>query len=122
MEDIKVNEYVRTPDGEIGIVERFEYEEGIANPYTIKLKGQNYAVSYEEKIKHSPNIIDLIEEGDYVNGKRVSTIQESKDTSNNIIIKELWCYFDLHFCSIIREDKIKNIVTKEQFNSIKYEV
>lgn len=46
MEEIKVGEYVRTREG--------------------KIYKTNITMINDTGIKHSPNIIDLIEEGDYV--------------------------------------------------------
>ena len=80
-------------------------------------------VSYIEKkdiIKASYNPTDLIEEGDYVNGNKVIRIETSsypEDKNVKIIV----CCGDDDYYSYYNED-IKSIVTKEQFESIKYEV
>lgn len=64
--------------------------------------------------KHSENITDLIEVGDYVNGMYVrATYLEGE---NHYIKLE-----GLEHTRVYEND-IKNIVTHEQFNSIKYEV
>lgn len=64
--------------------------------------------------KASFNIIDLIEVGDYVNGEKVTKLIDRKIYHENLNDP----YYDIYF-----ENKdIKSIVTKEQFNSIKYEV
>ena len=66
----------------------------------------------------SYNPIDLIEVGDYVNGKRVY----------NISIVDGLKYLDVEVedylsdMPFINADQITSIVTKEQFNSMKYEV
>ena len=60
--------------------------------------------------KASHNIIDLIEEGDYVNGDRVTQV-----TSRYVEV----CY-GRDSCDFINEEDIKSIVTKEQFESMKY--
>ena len=66
----------------------------------------------------SYNPIDLIEVGDYVNGKRVY----------NISIVDGLKYLDVEVedylsdMPFINADQITSIVTKEQFNSVKYEV
>ena len=59
-------------------------------------------------IKASHNIIDLIEEGDYVNGFPV--IHKEND-----ILK---CGLLVQF----KEDEIKSIVTKEMYSSVEYRV
>lgn len=64
------------------------------------------------------NPIDLIEAGDYVNGKRVY----------NISIVDGLKYLDVEVedylsdTPFINADQIMSIVTKEQFDSMKYEV
>ena len=60
------------------------------------------------------NPIDLIEVGDYVNGNVVMTITEFEDGSRYIEFDE-----GRYLC---KNYQIKSIVTKEQFNSVKYEV
>lgn len=64
-------------------------------------------VSKKNVLKASFNLIDLIKEGDYVNGQQV--IQKYKD------------WLDLDDDTADLKD-IKNIVTKEQFEACKYVV
>lgn len=68
----------------------------------------------EDIIKSSPNIIDLIEVGDYVNGCKVDDIRPT----------HLYCNEDddEDFCKIIFQENIKSIVTKEQFESMEYKI
>jgi len=65
-------------------------------------------------IKSNPNIIDLIEVGDYVNGYRVNDIRDDL----------IYCCEDEYEDYSIKIDKedIKSILTKEQFESMQYEV
>ena len=67
-------------------------------------------------IKSSSNIIDLIKEGDYVNGEIVT----------KVVLDEIECkYIELDFSYNkrgIREKDIKSIVTKEQFESMEYKI
>lgn len=58
------------------------------------------------------NIIDLIEVGDYINGLPV--IFNAVERGGNIVI--------VIGGDCFREEEIKDIVTKEQFNSMKYVV
>lgn len=67
-------------------------------------------------LKASNNIIDLIEEGDYVNGILVKTIWER----NNDCI--FFYIVDDEIMFQITNKTIENIVTREQFESIAYEV
>ena len=66
----------------------------------------------EEIIKSSPNIIDLIEVGDYVDRLRVVEKQEG------YIVLET---FDERIF-IYKNEPIKSIVTKEQFKEMEYKV
>ena len=91
---LEVGMYARTINGKIWII--------------ISQK----AISGHRKdiIKASHNIMDLIEVGDYVNGDRVTQV-----TSRYVEV----CY-GIDSCDFINEEDIKSIVTKEQFESIKY--
>lgn len=111
---IEVGEYVRTILGNItkvvavkdtvvwtdDFVDGFgKYHEGIIKTTDI--------------VKHSKNIIDLIEEGDYVNGKYVCSIGTA--IGNLPIIN----HTDGTFTP---SNLIESIVTKEQFEAVKYEI
>ena len=70
---------------------------------------------YIEK-EPSYNPIDLIEVGDYVNGYLIEGIYERTD-------KHLLCNtFDDEIMIEISNDNLQSIVTKERFDSVKYEV
>ena len=71
------------------------------------------------KIK-SHNIIDLIEVGDYVNGYKVLEI--IKGFKILVDKLELNTYDGNYYLKQITNNQIKSIVTKEQFESMAYEV
>lgn len=97
---MKIGDYVRTNDEKIfKIKEQVELE---------MLNRHNGDDRFVYAIKSSPNIIDLIEVGDYVNGCPV-LLKE-----NN----ELVCGLLLRY----KEENIENIVTKGQFESMEYKV
>ena len=83
----------------------------------IQYKYSEHAIENQDVVA-SYNIIDLIEVGDYVNGKRVY----------NISIVDGLKYLDVEVedylsdMSFINADQITSIVTKEQFDSMKYVV
>ena len=115
MEDkIEIGEYVRTNQGDIFKFGGY-FKKGIINTMT-----DEYGILYgnQEKIckKHSKNIIDLIEEGDYVNGSKV----EKYKFSTNLVTKERYIVINDNW--YLYDWNIKSIVTKEQFNSIKYKI
>ena len=110
MEEIKVGEYIRTiePYGDIFKVIGIGKEKVlVVDTYENSLVATGYVK------KHSPNIIDVIEVGDYVNGHRVRCVY-SEGEKHYIKLEN----FDLR----VYDEKIKSVVTHEQFNSIKYEV
>lgn len=114
MEEIKVGEYVRTDNGEIHKVE--DIEDLRIHIKTEKIMFRSWVDDYygthkEDRfiVKHSPNIIDLIEEGDYVNGYEVNDIGE-----NYIHCAD----YEIEF----NEKEIKSIVTKEQFAQAEYKI
>lgn len=120
---INVGDYVRTKEKsfqkpQIARIVKMKKDIGYKNQYYIELDHNllpNYEFHiYEEDIeKSSPNIMDLIEVGDYVNGLRVDAIKNNELLNSNS--------YDGWLCNIDIDEKIV-IVTKEQFKSIKYEV
>ena len=120
MKEIKVGEYVRSISGEInkvdalyGIIENAVHLE--------KHKWQDI----KNIVKHSPNIIDLIEVGDYVNGKKIEAIIDGGWKSVGVAERVLCFEIDFPIEKGLRayhNCDIKDIVTKEQFNQVKYEV
>lgn len=110
---IEVGEYVRTNEGIARVVEIKNEESDILNYYCLD---NNMGTLYKGIVKHSKNIIDLIEEDDYVNGERVLGI--GFENCDYDIATEYSDDFGEYF-GINKED-IKSIVTKEQFKSIEY--
>ena len=71
-------------------------------------------------VKASHNIIDLIEEGDYVNGKLVYYDEELKCLGQSFVDGDGNFYFE----SITKDwkNKIKTVLTKEQYENNCYKV
>ena len=108
--DIQVGEYVRLKDGQI-----FKIDENITNYYN-----SNKEYITNEITKHSPNLIDLIEVNDYVNGCLVI-----RGFSNCITVMSKYGLQTYTFKDIISEkfgNIINTVVTHEQFNSVMYKV
>ncbi len=101
---MKVNDYVRTKY-EIGKIVKCN-----SIYFILDIDKDNIAHEQNEIIKSSPNIIDLIEVGDYVDKLRVV------DKYEDYIVVET---FDERIV-IQKEDNIKSIVTIEQFESMEY--
>ena len=101
---MKIGEYVRTINGKIWVI-----------------KSQK-AISGHKKdiIKSSPNIIDLIEPGDYVNGFYIE-----KNNGRYLETSEIsYTNSYLGHTENIRiyDFEIKTIVTKEQFEGVEYKI
>lgn len=124
---IEVGEYIRTKDGYIGkAIENIGKNGKNENVYelrNVKVCGslQNILVSEAYIKAHSKNIIDLIEEGDYVNGNLVLDIDVEDET---ICLLMPFNEENLSYFNVVWHTKnfIKTIVTKEQFNSVMYKV
>lgn len=113
---MKVGDYVRTKNGYICKVTNIN---DFREPNVRYCVDANYLKDFmfigdEDIYKSSPNIIDLIEVGDYVNGCRVDDIRPT----------HLYCNEDDDddFCEIILKENIKSIVTKDQFKAMEYKV
>ena len=115
---MKAGNYIRTKNGLIGkLMGSNAYNENkiailINDTKDIKITP---VIDKEQVIKSSPNIIDLIVVGDYVNGWRITTI----DKRNNKLYSE---YEDGYLIKQIKGKNIETIVTKEQFKSMEYKV
>lgn len=101
MKEIEVGDYVRT---ENGIIDKVDALYGMIEN-TVYLKQQSLWFNADYIVKHSKHLIDLIEEGDYVNGElitdkwdtRVSSIRSnfSEEDIKTILTKEIYmanCY------------------------------
>ena len=111
--ELKEGMYVRTKKG-IGRVTEYTKHESWG--YIVKVLGQYSCYTHtsngelSDVIKARDNLIDLIEVGDYVNGYRVTYVYP------NLIKVDSTDIWEIH------PHDIKSIITKEQFNSAKYEV
>ena len=116
--ELKEGMYVRTKKGKISKIKWITAQkwEGLENTVEASfMLENNESLEYpRDNFKTSDNPIDLIETGDYVNGKEVMTISGFKDGSRYIEFDE-----GRYLC---KSEDIKSIVTQEQFNSVKYEV
>lgn len=105
--EIEVGEYVRLRDGEISIIENIQ-----KNTFTCRFHKTRCVLFKDFIVKHSKNIIDLIEEGDYVNGKLIHKVD----------IRENSAYIYYGNCKTFADYQINSIVTKEMFASAEYRV
>ena len=111
---IEVGEYVRFEHGRIEVV-TYQLKKFIDEHIS---KSENNRVEFLGKIKHSKNIIDLIEVGDYVNGEKVIYEDTAFNKGLAIIDKE----YGLLFLNEFEIKDIKTILTKEQYEANCYKV
>lgn len=119
--EIEVGEYGRTNKGKIFIFAWLENSDG--KRYTNKVllgngkifENKFYYFDYgEEIVKHSKNIIDLVEVGDIVHIK-------------DVLHEDITYIWSEDYLKALKEDiqngiKLVSIVTKEQMASIEYKV
>ena len=117
---IEVNEYVRTKDG---IIDKaiIEYN-GKCNNSNCSEKHISCKYNYyneKDVVKHSKQLIDLIEVGDYVNGYKVRGKTEKK------IVVDYCCYSkelgEKNWLTFYN-DMIQEILTKESYMANCYKV
>ena len=118
--EIKVNEYIRTKRGIIDkavkILDDYIFLE---SKFFITEYGESFTfIKKIDVVKHSSNLIDLIQCGDYVNGHKVVNEVWGEDDNN--------LYFEIeggfNKAKYIGENDIKEVVTKEMMESISYQV
>ena len=124
--NIEVGEYIRTKKKGIFKVlsirkTPYGYYCGTVDNDNIRTftigKGGNAEIK-KDIVKHSKNIIDLIEVGDFVNGNKVHSVDYSTSTQTG----EKYLVIDKIYISVkfFYERDIKSIVTKEQFSNMEY--
>lgn len=117
---LEVGMYVRTKDE---IVQIYEIRGGVMTD----TKGYHH---FGDFIKASHNIIDLIEEGDYVNGWRVNKVEKKEDgtlltigrITSFVSRNEKEPYLTQDYKDAEKMCKLKSIVTKEQFERMEYRI
>lgn len=124
--EIEVGEFVRTDKGII-----YKYTQTIKKDIQL----QDFINCNDGKItKHSKNLIDLIEEGDYVNGYKITKIIIETNLGNNevkihlyssrenITKENLIVITDCEFKVGTELEPIKTILTHEQYEQNCYRV
>lgn len=111
MEDkIEVNEYVRTRAGHIYKITNID-ENGLI--YWNKIQcGWSEQQLEDIIVKHSKIISEVVNVGDYVNGKLIHKIDKGSN----------YCYLYYGNCKTFVDYQIKTILTKEQYMTNCYKV
>lgn len=123
MEEIQIGEYVRTNYG----IKRIDtiFENRPVNRYGYEIgsdwDGKEYSIiKTTDIVKHSKNIIDLIEVGDIVNNYIVLDTMEDLETGE-IHLEMPSSYPKSGSCSLY-ENEIKTILTHEQYENNCYKI
>ena len=107
---IEVNEYVRTRAGHIYKITNID-ENGLI--YWNKIQcGWSEQQLEDIIVKHSKIISEVVEIGDYVNGKLIHKIDKGPN----------YCYLYYGNCKTFVDYQIKTILTKEQMEANCYKV
>lgn len=122
MEEIKIGEYIRTKKGTIARIKDTEFD------ICFNLSGQVFYKKwicdkcfYEEIVKHSKNIIDLVQAGDIIKYKINSLRVELGEVEKYTDIRSFKKYLGVNGCSLEEVD-ILEILTKEKFENDCYKV
>lgn len=108
---MEINEYVRADISVIAKVIDICKD----GSYELDIEFETDYIVYDFNItKHSKDIIDLIEVGDYVNGREVTSF--GYDYNDKII------YVNTISCLSFENDEIKSVLTKEQFEANVYTI
>ena len=116
---MKVGDYVRTKDGDIGKIKENDEEIIKYCDGTLYGIGLDRNCLDREVLKSNPNITKLIQVGDYVNGFKVLEIVPVKDRDF-----AFYTYRDgtHNYLKIYDIEDIKSIVTSEQFSQMEYRI
>ncbi len=131
--EIKVGEYVRTKDGVIAkldyIEEEYYFDNYIYREFEDDINYLDAEQLPEYIIKHSSNIMDLIEVGDIIKVKELDGIREvieddffNKDIFDNDVRAIMDDTFYESYSKQIKDYKIISVVTHEQFAEMEYKV
>ena len=116
---LEVGEYVRFDDGTFDKI--VDIRDTLGERKLVCFEKRNTYLSDTSlenmEVKHSKNIIDLIEESDYVNGSKVIDIAQAP-------VKAVYTEDKKQSGALIPivNKQIENVVTKEQFAQIEYKI
>ena len=118
MEEIMIEEYIRDREGNIT---KIQNTLNLFKDVKLYLGEDGYQYSDNAIIKHSKNLIDLIEKDDYVNGRKVKHIamfEGFPDYPKLIFVDETHLIPD----DTCKNEDIKTILTKESYMANCYKV
>ena len=108
MSEIEVGDFVRLKQGYIGTVENINDFREPSMKYAVDIQKRDLVfIGDNDIVKHSKQLIDLIECGDYVNGE---------------LITDKWVTRISSIRSNFSEEDIKTILTKESYMANCYKI
>jgi len=124
MEEIELNEYIRTIDGEIHKVIEIKENRYITNfdDYFYYRYDNNMGGFKSDIVKHSKKLIDLVEVGDILKIKISEEWVEKQDTIKFVVVGQTYTITEIKECLENGLFKIIQILTKEQMETNCYKV
>ena len=132
---MNVGDYVRTRNGLIfkitgGNVDNWDLDisfdilESFEENWLELYKYNDNGSFFDNKniVKSSPQIIDLIEVGDYVNGHKVIEVDLDDIDDYGNTFRYIKTEHDYSLNYWVNENEIETIITKEQFDAMQYRV
>lgn len=117
MGEIKAGMYARSKNGEIGKIRVIKNDMIFLN--------ENVYFHHASDLKTSDSLNDLITPGDYINGTKLLSIDYAEDSYGNCDKLHFYYSFENELADVNEYHErltITSIVTKEQFESVEYEV
>ena len=120
---LEVGMYVRTKKGIAKIIDRilepdhYYFKMWVTDKF-LEINDDTEYISEVDVIKASYNIIDILEEGDYVNGYEIGYIDDCKGAMREFYYDDENPNEDVgHW-----QEEIKSVITHEQMEQIEYKV
>ena len=118
MEALEPNMYVRAKDGTIHKIFKIDKMLKYKKEDRLNINKDDWFLVESDLVKASHNIVDLIEVGDYVNGEKITRVIPQDICGDEVLDYQHIFVNDKE----IFKHEINSIVTKKQFESMKYEV
>lgn len=121
---LEVGMYVRLQNDVEDIVIINRIANVFENTILTENDGSIYQGEYtkENVVKASYNIIDILEENDYVNGSKVVNINYDLNYDEDIVESITIFDYSIEGNEILHNEEIKSIVTHEQMEQMAYKV
>ena len=122
MEELQIGEWVRTKDGQIDKIYDYKKDTKIyICEKDLIIDSQNLLATHiKDILKHSKNIIDLIEKGDYVNDYKILNIANVNNSDKKVFTIHKSNFKDI--CKIWGNEDIKKILTHEKYEKECYRI